>query len=80
MRCFLLDNHRPLHLSNVYSRYNVVVLDDGSIRNDDLPSDGSDISSDEDGGESESDDNGEDGETEKLVVEVFLDENYDSHI
>jgi hypothetical protein len=67
----LLDNHRPLHLANVYSRYNVVVLDDGSIGADDLPSDGSDLSSDDDD-DSNSDDDEEMSEPEKHVPRVGI--------
>lgn len=63
-------------MANVYSRYNVVVFDDGSIRTDDLPSDGSDLSSGgEDEGESESDQDAEKiEEVEQLVVEVTMHE------
>jgi cell division control protein 45 len=71
VRCFLLDNHRPLHLANVYSRYNVVVLDDGSIEAGDLPSDGSDLSSDDDDSNSDEDD-GETSEVEKFEPQVPL--------
>ena len=45
MRCFILDNRRPFHLANVYSNYNVVLLDDGFVdgAEDDVPSDGSEL-------------------------------------
>lgn len=42
-----MDNHRPIHLANVYSRYNVVVFDDYCNENesdDFVPSDGSVLS------------------------------------
>jgi cell division control protein 45 len=64
-RCIIFDNHRPLHLANIYSRHSVVVFDDASeIENDSayIPSDHSDAedasesdeeSSDSDGGEDE---------------------------
>mmetsp|Transcript_24549 Transcript_24549/g.45758 ORF Transcript_24549/g.45758 Transcript_24549/m.45758 type:complete len:534 (-) Transcript_24549:1114-2715(-) len=45
IRCFIIDNHRPVHLANIHSNHNVVVLNDGSIA-DDFPSDGSDLSAD----------------------------------
>lgn len=28
LRCIILDSHRPVHLANVYSRFNVAVLGD----------------------------------------------------
>ena len=43
IRCFIIDNHRPVHLANIHSNHNVVVLNDGSI-SEDFPSDGSDLS------------------------------------
>jgi len=46
----------------VYSKHNVVVLDDGSVSREQLPSDGSDLSS---GAESSSDDDDEDEEEEE---------------
>jgi hypothetical protein len=57
-----------LHLANVYSRYNVVVLDDGSIGADDIPSDGSDLSSDDD--EDDEDDDDSNSEEDDKVAEV----------
>lgn len=73
MRCFVLDNHRPLHLANVYSRHSVVVFDDTYSSYEDmddeahdivLPSDGSVLSceyssSDSDTSSSEDDDDDE---------------------
>eukprot|EP00601_Ochromonadales_sp_CCMP2298_P023415 CAMPEP_0173300684 /NCGR_PEP_ID=MMETSP1143-20121109/17362_1 /TAXON_ID=483371 /ORGANISM="non described non described, Strain CCMP2298" /LENGTH=165 /DNA_ID=CAMNT_0014241093 /DNA_START=262 /DNA_END=756 /DNA_ORIENTATION=- len=60
LRCYILDNHRPLHLGNIYSPESVVVFDDtydpdGELS---LPSDGADLSgsgsdSDEESQESE---------------------------
>lgn len=57
LRCFILDNQRPIHLANVYSRHNVVIFDDeigskneGENDNDDIydnrsiPSNGSILS------------------------------------
>lgn len=57
VRCFILDNHRPIHLANLYSRHSVVVFDDTFDPYDDdgdqnIPCDGSDLS----GGLSSSDD------------------------
>ena len=56
LRCFILDNHRPIHLANVYSRHNVVIFDsskgntsdDDEEDNDSIPSDGSILSIDSD--------------------------------
>lgn len=61
-RVFLLDNHRPLHLKNVYSRNQIVVFDDTieptefDVDNqyDDIPSEASNVES---MSESESDNN-----------------------
>ena len=54
MRCYIFDNHRPVHLANIHSTGNVVVIDDGSIDMlpMSIPSDGSDLDS---GAESSSD-------------------------
>lgn len=66
----MLDNHRPLHLANVYSRYNVVVLDDGSIGADELPSDGSDLSSDDDDDDEDDSDNDSNSEGDEKIADV----------
>lgn len=44
LRCFILDNHRPIHLKNYYSKHNVVVFG-GPSDFQDIPSDGSELSS-----------------------------------
>ena len=45
LRCFIMDNRRPIHLANVYSNYNVVVLDDDiEFTSSTILSDGSDLS------------------------------------
>jgi len=54
----------------VYSRYNVVVLDDGSIAADDIPSDGSDLSSDD--GESDSVDDDEEKSLDQELTRQVL--------
>lgn len=48
LRCYILDNHRPIHLKNIYSRHNVVVFDDADANDieDDLPSEASEMASD----------------------------------
>lgn len=80
LRCFILDNHRPLHLANIYSRHSVVVFDDRLSQadeqegyQDDVPCDGSDLSggitSSDDESESESD---ADEDEEGLFDEVSI--------
>lgn len=62
-----------MHLANVYSRYNVVVLDDGSIGADELPSDGSDLSEDDDDDDENDDDDDDDdsnGDADDKIAEV----------
>ena len=75
MRCFILDNHRPIHLSNIYSNFNVVVFDGDdelAIEEDDnIPSDDSDISlGDEMSIKDSSDDEDEDNEDDSNLDEV----------
>lgn len=63
-----MDNHRPFHLDNIYSRYNVVVFDDESEIREGIsyiPSDGSDVSS-----EGESSDEDDEAEVENDEEEV----------
>lgn len=77
LRCYILDCHRPIHLANIHSRFNVVIFDDavdGEFET--VPSDGPDLSdmgqssSDEDEEESEDleeDDDDEEGSGEEEV-------------
>jgi cell division control protein 45 len=48
LRCYILDNHRPIHLKNIYSRHSVVVFDEADANEveDDLPSEASEMASD----------------------------------
>eukprot|EP01038_Epipyxis_sp_PR26KG_P005061 gene5061-7065_t len=74
VRCFILDNHRPIHLSNIYSNFNVVVFDGDdelAIEEDDnIPSDDSDISlGDEMSIKDSSDDEDEDNEDDSNLDE-----------
>ena len=58
VRVFVMDNHRPFHLANVYSRHNVVLFDDienVDNDNDDIPSDGSELSAVESVAEADAD-------------------------
>jgi hypothetical protein len=75
VRCFILDNHRPLHLANIYSRHSVVVFDDTFDPNEDegdnqVPCDGSDLS----GGLSSSDDSDSSSSGGELEDEDLFDE------
>jgi hypothetical protein len=77
IRCFITDNHRPVHLANIHSNHNVVVLNDGSIT-EDFPSDGSDLSADTSQSSSNDDDDDDDdgdldeGDESIQVSEMFL--------
>eukprot|EP00941_MAST-03F_sp_MAST-3F-sp1_P000861 g861.t1 len=42
--CLVLDSHRPIHLANVYQQDSrIIVFNDGSLLENDLPSEGSDL-------------------------------------
>lgn len=45
MKCYIFDNHRPIHLANIYSMENVIVFMDPSELDNAIPSDNSDVSS-----------------------------------
>ena len=47
MKCYVIDSHRPMHLTNVYDTQQVVVLNDECLSTEDIPSDGSDIEQDD---------------------------------
>jgi hypothetical protein len=75
VRCFILDNHRPLHHANIYYRHSVVVFDDTFDPNEDegdnqVPCDGSDLS----GGLSSSDDSDSSSSGGELEDEDLFDE------
>eukprot|EP01041_Mallomonas_annulata_P001351 gene1351-2609_t len=57
MRCYILDNHRPIHLANIHSNWNIKVLDDGSLDKlpEPIPSDGSDLDFNDDPSDSDED-------------------------
>jgi hypothetical protein len=46
LRCIIFDSHRPIHLANVYSRFNVAVLGDDQGREEGISS-GSEYSDNE---------------------------------
>lgn len=81
VRVFILDNHRPLHLANIYSKHSVVVFDDSYDAGEDdaesLPSDGSELSggnssSDSEGSSSEGDEGEEDDDMFNEVKKTFI--------
>lgn len=47
LRCIVLDSHRPIHLANIYSRHNVVVMGDGEVDRMEGLSSGSEYSDNE---------------------------------
>ena len=65
LRCYIFDNHRPIHLSNVHSRLNVKVIDDNSTEEPSYPSDGSDLDN-----PSSSDEESSDGDD--IVVRISI--------
>jgi CDC45-like protein len=76
-RCFIFDNHRPFHLANIHSRYNVVVFDDDieiarDITEGFIPSDASDLSaaSDNDSSDEDEDEDDDDQEEQEEVREL----------
>ena len=75
MRCFILDNHRPLHLANIYSRHSVVVFDDTFMPEEDdmesLPCDGTDLSGGISSSDSDSSSDGDVEDEEDLYDEVY---------
>ena len=59
MRVFIMDNHRPIHLENIYSAHNVVIFDNQADIEDnqyDMPSDGSILSSGDEANDDDDDD------------------------
>ena len=70
LRCLIMDTHRPLHLANVHSRYNVVVLDDTSAETDGVSS-GSEYSDNGDEGSTDDDDE-EDDDAEVIIVIIVI--------
>lgn len=80
IRCFIIDNHGPVHLANIHSNHNVVVLNDGRVADEGegIPSDGSDLSVDgSQSSSNEDDDDDLDGvldndEEDNQVRSVFI--------
>lgn len=74
VRVFILDNHRPIHLANIYSRHNIVVFEDGLIPDNvistDYPSDGSELSADND--------TDDDSDSEEERIDNFFEDDDDA--
>jgi cell division control protein 45 len=59
-KLYVMDCRRPVHLANIHAETSIVVFWDGVQEDDELPSDGDNLS----GSESSSDEDGEDGSVE----------------
>jgi cell division control protein 45 len=55
-KLYVMDCRRPVHLSNIHAETNVVVFWDGVQQDDDIPSDGDNLSGDESSDTSDEDD------------------------
>lgn len=66
VRCYVFDCHRPYHLANVHAGKNVVLFNDRPFDEEEIPSDGDNLSGDESSSsdESSSDEDSSDGEAE----------------
>lgn len=85
VRCYVFDCHRPYHLANVHAGKNVVLFNDRPFEEEEIPSDGDNLSGDEssnssssseDESESESEgenefDGGNDGAEDEIGEEEF---------
>lgn len=70
-RCIIFDNHRPLHLANIYSRHSVVVFEDADMMEADsiyIPSDHSDADESSDSAEDNSESDQDEDEIEEVIV------------
>lgn len=84
-RCFVMDNHRPLHLANIYSAFAVTVFCDIGVPGDDedVPDDGSELSVndfDDDELEGEEEEELEDGESDEEYGEDRVGEGVDGMV
>ena len=60
IKCYVFDCHRPYHLSNIHAGKNVVLFNDRPFEEDEIPSDGDNLSGDESSSSSSSDDDDDD--------------------
>lgn len=71
IRCYVFDCHRPYHLANVHAGKDVVLFNDRPFDEEEIPSDGDNLSGDESsssssssGSDSDEDDDDDEGEQE----------------
>jgi cell division control protein 45 len=64
-----MDCRRPVHLANIYAEENVIVFWDSTQGNDDLPSDGDNLSGDEDTSDSDDDEEEDDDDDDDSNAE-----------
>ncbi|KAL0592480.1 hypothetical protein ABG067_000044 [Albugo candida] len=73
VKCYILDSHRPIHLSNIYdTSKQIIVFEDGGTGVEAIPEDGSDLDMDEfdDSSVDESVEDGEEVESEDLKAKT----------
>lgn len=59
VRCYVIDSHRPYHLANIHVGKDVVLFNDRPLDEDEIPSDGDDLSGNDDSSSSSSDEDDE---------------------
>ncbi|KAK1741087.1 Cdc45-like protein [Skeletonema marinoi] len=64
VRAYVFDNHRPYHLSNIHSGKNVVLFNDRPFEEEEIVSDGDNLSGDESSTSSEESDDDDDSSEE----------------
>lgn len=69
MKCIVLDSHKPIHIGNIQSGEQVVVVNDGTVDESEIPSDLSEESSEE---SEESEESEMDEETRNRKREIKL--------
>jgi len=80
VRAYVFDNHRPYHLSNIHSGKNVVLFNDRPFDEEEIPSDGDNLSGDESSTsseESDDDDSDDDDGDKKKEEESEGEEEFD---
>ena len=72
-RVYIIDNHRPIHLANIYSRTNIVCLVDEEFDpNDDtaLPEDGPELSAIEDISDSDDSSDQDENDDDDVCISI----------
>jgi cell division control protein 45 len=64
VRCYVIDSHRPYHLANIHVGKDVVLFNDRPLDDDDIPSDGDDLSGNDDSSSSDDDDDDDEEDEE----------------